>query len=440
MEEKAKSIVINQKIEYSISSKLDFPMPDMWKVRQKFDTSHVTYPYEETIRTLKRLHMPDLTGKRVGITAGSRQIANFAQILRAVAAFLRSREAQPFIIPAMGSHGNATAEGQLSMLEQLGITEKELGIPIISEMDVVVVGAYEDGSSFVCAKTAVEADYVVVCGRIKAHTSIKAPIESGLCKMMTVGLGKHQGATNFHRHGYPNLAALLPQGARACMSGIHVLCGLAMVENAYDETLIIEAIEPERIIQRERELLAISKCKMPRFFLDQIDVLIVERFGKDISGAGMDPNITGRDITPLPMTAPVPIGTIVMLGLTQAAKGNAAGIGGVEITTRKVIESMDLFPTYTNVFTNGAFLAAKLPVILNDDEEAIRMAIACAPKESVDQVKIVRIRDTLHMSEIDVSENCLEMMQKTGNVEVLGPSPMRFNQDKELIMDSWSSG
>lgn len=300
-------------------------------------------------------------------------------------------------------------------------------------MDVVKIGEILCGYPIYCDRKAMEADGIVVCGRIKPHTSIKGTVESGLCKMMVVGLGKHSGATCFHRQGYHKLAELLPRGAKLFLEKANILFGLGIIENAFDSTLRVEAITPEGIIEREVELLEEAKQNMPQFLLDEIDVLIIQRIGKDISGAGMDPNITGRTITPLSMKVPIPIKCIVALDITDASKGNATGIGGVDITTRHLIKKIDFKAMYTNVMTSGALAAAKLPIILNSDEEAIRAAIRCAPREKIEDVKIVYIQDTLHMTEIDISNNYFPLLSNNNNLEFVGESELKFNEYGSLI-------
>lgn len=420
-------------INVSIEGGLEFSLPRMLRIRQHFDANKVVNPVLETQMALKALKLPDLSGKRIGITVGSRKLANLTAVLTGVKQFLLERGAHPFLIPAMGSHGGATAQGQVALLSSLGITEATVGMPIISSMETEQIGTLPNGFPVWCSKTALESDGVIVCGRVKPHTSIRGPIESGLCKMMVVGLGKHRGATEFHRQGYHYLAQLLPQAGQVHLDNGKILCGLALVENAFDQTARIEGIGVENFVAQEAKLLKLAREKMPRFFLDEIDVLVVRRFGKDISGAGMDPNITGRTITPLPMTAPVPIGTIVALDLTQASHGNATGIGGADITTQRVIQQIDFAPTYTNILTSGAFPAARLPVILKDDNQAVHAAVRCAPRSRVEEVKLVCIQDTLHMTEFLVSENYKSLLERDPRVEILGSETLNFDRNGRLI-------
>lgn len=412
--------------------------PVMVPIRQRFASDRLADPGMTARQAIASLRLGRLDGKRIAITAGSRRIANLPEILRETGRALRELGAIPFIVPAMGSHGGATAGGQAEMLYKLGITEQQTEMPCVSSMEAVQIGETAGGCAIFCDKSAMESDGIVVCARVKPHTSINAEIESGLCKMMVVGLGKHRGATAFHRQGYHKLAEILPQGADLYLKKAPLLCGLGIVENAYDETMHIEAVRPDDLICVEKRLLAMAKANMPRFLLDEIDVLVVGRVGKDISGAGMDPNITGRPVSPLPARAEVPVHCIVVLDLTKVSHGNATGIGAADITTRQLIEKIDLGATYTNVLTSGALGAARLPVILNNDRQAVLSAMRCAARTSIDQVRVVQILDTLHMTDIAVSENYLPQLQGRSEIEIAGVgTPMHFDADGRLQWGSY---
>ncbi|WP_294149032.1 lactate racemase domain-containing protein [uncultured Clostridium sp.] len=421
-------------IPFKIQGDMEDCLPPMIRVRQNFSGRRIRDVERETLDTLRRLPLENIEDKRIAITAGSRRIANLPEILRILGGFLCSRGARPFIVPAMGSHGEATADGQAEVLKQLGITEESTGMEIISDMETVCLGITDGGCRIYCGKTAAEADGIVVCGRIKPHTSISGIIESGLCKMMVVGLGKHKGAAEFHRQGYSSLAEILPEGGRLFLRKAPVLFGLGIVENACDETMEIEAMMPGRLLEREAALLQLARRNMPRFLVDEIDVLIVDQLGKDISGGGMDPNITGRAITPLPRFPTVPVHCIVVLGITVPSHGNANGIGAADLTTCRVAESINFNAMYTNILTSGAYMAAKLPVILKDDETAIRAAACCTPKRGKKYVKMVHIRDTLHLSEIEISDNYLEEIKNEARIEVLSaPEQLKFDGEGRIV-------
>lgn len=421
-------------IHFSTQKNLDEIDPVMYRVRQKFSSACCLNPEKQTWKTLQSLSLPDLAGKRIGITAGSRKIANLPCILRTAGEFLRQRGAHPFVIPAMGSHGGATAEGQAHLLCDLGITEQSTGMPIVSSMQTRQISALRDGTPLYCSLTALQADGLVICGRIKPHTSIRGSLESGLVKMMVVGLGKHAGATAFHQHGYPALAATLEEAGPLLLRQLPVLCGLGIVENAFDETLHIEAVLPEQMIAREQELLQLARQNMPRFLLPQIDVLVVDQIGKDISGAGMDPNITGRAISPLPIIPQCPIAMLAVLSLTPASHGNASGLGAADITTIRTAEQIDWSVTYTNALTSSALSGAKLPVVLNNDREAIHAAISCIPQKSWREVYVAHILDTLHMTELYLSESYLPLLKESNDLEAIGQGEhFRFDTEGNLV-------
>lgn len=423
-------------ISFKIQGEIEDCLPPMIRIRQNFSGRRIREVEKAALDTLRRLPLGNVEGKRIAITAGSRRIANFPEILRILGGFLYSLGARPFIVPAMGSHGEATADGQAEVLKNLGITEESTGMEIISDMETVCLGITDGGCRIYCGKTAAEADGIVVCGRIKPHTSINGAIESGLCKMMVVGLGKHKGAAEFHSQGYSRLAKILPEGGRLFLRKAPVLFGLGIVENACDETMEIEAMMPGRLLEREAALLNLARQNMPRFLVDEIDVLIVDQLGKDISGGGMDPNITGRAITPLPRIPDVPVHCIVVLDITGPSHGNANGIGAADLTTCRVAESINFNAMYTNILTSGAFMAAKLPIILKDDETAIRAAACCTPKSGKKYVKMVHIRDTLHLSEIEVSDNYLGEIKNEGRIEILSaPKRLRFDREGRIISD-----
>ena len=258
-----------------------------------------------------------------------------------------------------------------------------------------------------------------MCHRIKPHTSISGEVESGLCKIMTVGLGNHKGACAFHHNGFSYLSEALLETARVFLRSQKILFGIGIVENAYERTMKIEAILPDNLVSKEKELLKLAKENMPRLLMDEVDVLIVERMGKDISGAGMDPNITGRPVTPMPRKTNLHVQTLVVLDLTPASHGNATGIGAADITTRRMLNKINFTDLYTNVLTSGATMAARLPVIVNDDEEAVRVAIRVAHRQHLEDVKVVRIENTLNLSEIMVSENFLPLLEGDKRFKIL---------------------
>ena len=315
-------------------------------------------------------------GFRVAITAGSRGIQNIALIVGTMVKELQSLGAQPFIVPAMGSHGGATAEGQREVLAEYGITEESMGCPILSDMEPVCIGNTPSGVPAYMDRNAYHADAVIVAARVKPHTSFRAPIESGLCKMMAVGLGKQRGAEAIHRFG---LGPVIAEIAQLTLATGKVALGLAIVENAAEETCHIEAVPPERILERDRKLLLLASSLLPRIPFDPLDVLIVDWMGKNFSGTGMDTNIIGLWRRIEGVKKKPYFKRLVVLNLTPESGGNAVAIGLADFTTRKLFKQIDFKKTYINALTANAPHVAKIPIILDNDREAIEVAIKFLP-------------------------------------------------------------
>ncbi|MGQ9676691.1 MAG: lactate racemase domain-containing protein [Chloroflexota bacterium] len=407
-------------------------LPRMVKIRQVFPTDQiddVESAIAEQMATvgLARRIKP---GARVAITAGSRGIAHIARIIRAVAAELKGVGARPFVVPAMGSHGGATAEGQIEILTSYGITEEYVGAPVVSSMDTVILGTTPSGAVVHMDKNAYSADATVVIARVKAHTAFKAPIESGLCKMIAVGLGKHVGAQEMHRH---NLGESVPQAATLAIDKANIALGLGIAENAYDQPYRIVAVPPDRFLEADAELLRLSNSLLPRVPFDRLDLLIIDWMGKNFSGSGMDMNIIGmwRRIG----GERIPdFRRIAVLALTPDSHGNATGIGAADFTTRRLVDAIDLKKTYMNCLTAGAPELAKLPMTLESDREAIETALRTilltAPP------RIARIRNTLHLEELLISENLLPEAQAMPHVQVVGePEPLDFDETGNLRLE-----
>ena len=371
-------------------------------------------------------------GMRIAITAGSRGIANIALIIKTIVDFIISREAYPFIVPAMGSHGGATAEGQTRVLESYGITEEYLGCPICSSMDVKLIGVTEEGYKVYCDKIAAEADGIIVTCRIKPHTAFSGPIESGIMKMLTIGLGNHIGAATCHEIGYKHFSYLIPLFGRMIMDNTPVLFAVAAVENAYDETYKIRAVLPEEVEAVEPLLLKEAKEMMPRLLIPNYDVLIVDKIGKDISGAGMDPYITGAFCTPYAGGVKRPQ-NIAVLDLTDETNGNSIGIGQADVTTKRLWQKTDLMEGYPNGIISRMLSTCKMPMILDNDKEAIQVCIFCSMDIDKTKPRIIRIKDTLHIEKIMVSEALLNEVVKDPRISVESELfDLSFNEDGNL--------
>lgn len=423
--------MIGDRIETNIAGGLDVPLPRMVHVRQKFDRPRLPSVTAAVVEQFKRpeVRAKVKPGMTIAVGCGSRGINNIAECTKQVIAELKALGAKPFIFPAMGSHGGATAEGQREVLEGYGITEATMGCPVRSQMDVVELGKLDGGMPVYMDKLAAAADGVVVICRVKPHTNFRAPIESGIVKMMTIGMGKIIGATTLHTDGMDKFGELLPDAARLIMSKKNFLIGVAMVENAADETAIIEAVPGEQVFEREPVLQAKAKSLMARLQFDEIDVLIVEKIGKNISGSGMDPNITGRncrftewDMKPL-------VKKIAILGLTPETHGNATGLGLADVITMRLYRDIDIAKTYANVITSTYLDGAGIPIIMNTDQEAIQLAVKTVVRVKPQDTKIVRVANTLEIMDIHVSEPLLPWVKANPSMfEIAGElEPFKFD-------------
>jgi len=399
-------------------------LPNVVRVRQGFDKTRLEDPCGAVSRNLQELLGGTLApGSRVAITAGSRGINNLVGMTRAAADAVKSKGGRPFIIPSMGSHGGATGEGQQSLLADLGISERTMGCPVVSSMEVEQIGRTPIGTPVYLDRNALRADGIVVINRIKPHTAFHGEIESGLCKMLAVGLGKHRGAQQMHAAG---LGAAIVETARVILAKAPVLAGVAVLENALDETAEIHVVPPGQFEETDRALLTRAWKVLPRVPLDPLDVLVVDEMGKNISGTGMDVNVVGigpRVGGKMEMGHPV-VSTLVVLGLTPETHGNANGVGLADITTRRLVGSIDYTSTYTNVLTTRLWSAGRLPVIMETDREAIETAVGEVPP---DQVRLVRIKNTLHLEELEISEALLPRAKEVGLTVVAGPRSLEFD-------------
>ncbi|HVK59343.1 MAG TPA: DUF2088 domain-containing protein [Candidatus Kapabacteria bacterium] len=350
-------------------------------------------------------------GASIAIACGSRGIANVDRIAKTVVEWVRAAGGKPFIIPAMGSHGGATAKGQAAVLEAYGINEQTMGCPIRSSMDVMELRP----DALFMDRHAWESDGVILINRIKPHTDFHGQFESGLVKMSVIGLGKEKQAIAMHAWGIIGLRDMIPQIARRVVEMGKILLGVGIVENAYDETAMIEAIAAKDFFAREPELLAIAKQNMPRLPVEDIDVLIVDQLGKNISGTGIDTNIIGRiRIDGQPEPSSPRIKSIVVSDLTPETHGNACGIGLADIVTRRLADKIDFKTTYTNIITSGFLERGKLPVVADTDRHAFEIALRAAGCREPENARVIRIRDTLHLSNILVSASVLSVMRNRG--------------------------
>jgi hypothetical protein len=427
--------MIGDRIEVNIAGGLDIPLPKMVPVKVTFDSPKLDSIDQTVAEQFKNPQIREKIkpGQTIAIGCGSRGIANIAEVAKAVVAEIRALGGNPFIFPAMASHGAATAEGQKQVLEGYGITEDYVGCPLRPTMEVEMVDTLKDGTRVFMDRYAYEAEGVVLISRIKPHTNFRAPIESGIVKMMTIGMGKIIGATELHYHGMDVFKELLPDAARAIVSKKPFLFGIGLVENAHDKLAIIEAVPAETLFDREPELLLRSRELMPKLLFDHIDVLVIDEMGKDISGAGFDPNVTGRNFRDCPWSGPPDIQKIVCLDLTEKTHGNATGLGAADVITMTLYQKMDLAPTYANIITSTYLDGAAIPMIMNTDADAVRLAVKTLRKIKPQDARIVHIKNTLELIDIEVSEPLMAQVEAHPNMQAGGEAAtFAFGPDGSL--------
>jgi hypothetical protein len=412
-------------------------LPQMAKVKQHFPDECLSDVSSSVKKSLIEAGITDLVkpGQRIAVSSGSRGISNIQSITRTVVDSVRKIGGKPFVLPAMGSHGGATSEGQKQVLASYGIDENSMECPIEATMDVVEVGNLSDGTPVLLNRLAFEADGVILVNRVKPHTSFRGRFESGLMKMMTIGLGSHQGATIAHSQGAEGLARLIPAWGKTILKKAPILMGLAIVENAYEQTLQVEALTADKFISREPHLLEIARRSMPQILCERIDVLIVDLIGKNISGTGMDTNIIGRMLLPGIKEPTVPgVSRIVALNLSNESHGNANGVGLADIITRRLFDKIDFEATYANVFTHTFLNRANIPVIMESDQKAIEAAVNIQRLNDSRQARIVRINNTLDIGEIFVSESLLpEVLSKPQVEQINELIPIKFDSSGVIM-------
>lgn len=362
---------------------------------------------------LSRIHK----GDRVAIAVGSRGIKNLRLIVETVITDVKKKGGIPYIVSAMGSHGNGTGEGQREVLCGYGITEKNLGVPVVTTTDVCLIGETEGGKKVYFDKAAMNADVIIPINRVKLHTDFVGDLQSGLCKMLVIGLGNQIGCSSIHEEDPEDFAELIEQAARLIIKNCPIGYGVAIIENAYDQTFYIEAVPAGGLVEREKELVKIAREKMPILMVPYIDILIVEEIGKNISGAGYDPNILGRSSVLKTFSLPVPvINKMIVLGVTRESHGNAIGIGLFDITTKEVFDHLDYGAMYANAVACRCIEDIKVPLIAADEDEAVRIAIKCIRGKKPEDIRIVKIKNTLELEYIQVSEPVLKDIENNQRV------------------------
>ena len=409
--------------------------PKMFRVRQKLEGPRLSDIPAAVRASIESLRLRDLvkSGQTVAITAGSRGIANIDRITRAVVDEVKSLGLTPFIVPAMGSHGGATAEGQSKVLEHYGVTESTMGCPVRSSMEVVEVGKTK-GTTVYCDKNAWEADHIAVVGRVNAHPDFSGEIESGLFKMMAIGLGKQHGAENYHRAGqHYSYAEIFPLVGRTVLDTGHILFGLGIVQNGYGETAAVKALLPRDFESGEKALLKDAKAWMARLPFEAIDLLIVDEMGKNISGAGMDPHVIGRPAIQKPAGKPT-VRHLFVRDLTPESEGNAIGIGFADLTTWRLVKQINYAAMYMNGITSSDTHDSKIPMAFDTDRDAIQTALHMNGLTPPAQARVVRIKNTLHLTELECSEALLaEVTVHDRLTPLTDPAAVRFDGSGNLL-------
>lgn len=400
----------------------EYALPKLYRAEQIFDRERL----EDVEKVLKsELSKEAAAGKiqpgmKVAVAVGSRGIRNLFLIVKTVIEDLKSRGAEPYIVSAMGSHGNGTEEGQREVLESYDITEEKLGVKVVTTVDVNRLGLTPSGKNVYFDKAAMEADAIIPINRVKLHTDFIGDLQSGLCKMLVIGLGNQIGCSSIHEEDPDEFAQIIEDAAHLILEKCPVAYGVAMIENAYDETCLIEAVPREVMIEREKELVKIARTKMPLLIPPKIDVLIVEEIGKNISGAGYDPNILGKSSVLKEFSLPVPeIKRMVLLGVTPQSHGNAIGIGLFDITIQAVFEQLDYEAMYANSVACRCIEDCRVPLVAADEDEAVRVAIKCVRNVKQSDLRIVKIKNTLELEYIQVSETVLNDIRHDKRIKVL---------------------
>ncbi|MDY4610549.1 MAG: lactate racemase domain-containing protein [Sphaerochaetaceae bacterium] len=416
------------------------PVPPLYRVRQLFDDTHIQDIEGAVRREVNAFPKIDcVQGKTVAVGVGSRGISHLQLIVKTLITVLKEHGASVFIIPTMGSHGGAIAENQVSILNHFGITSEDVGVPIKSSMETVVIGETEDGVPVNMDKNAASADYTVTVARIKPHCSFRGKYESGMTKMCVIGLGKQHGADYCHFKGMAHMGENLEKIGKVFMEKSNLLFSLGLMENSLDQTCFIKPYGKETLMQEEPILLEKAKQMLPGIPFKDFDVLIIDEFGKNITGTGMDCNViqrfTSEHMIPKPFFK-----RLVVLNLTDASDGNAAGFGLADVSTQKAYQKMEFEKTYPNFLTARTVIGGRIPMIMDNDYDAIRTGIKTAPDVDYERLKIVHIKNTLCLSQMEISEALLEDARENPKIQIVSSSKERMNFDaKGDLISNWKA-
>ena len=384
-------------------------LPQIMKVKQVFDDTKLDNVEDNLNQKLiqKNIKSKIKPGMKIAITGGSRGISNYKELMKTVVSFVKDCGAIPFIVPAMGSHGGGTAEGQKNMLKKLGITKESVGCEIISSMDVVEVGRTSKNLPVYIDKNAVSADGIILLNRVKLHTSFRGKYESGLIKMMAIGLAKRKGADMTHSLRYENMAENLVDVGMVGLNNLNIICGVATIENGYNEVADVFVLQKDEILEEEPKILERSKHLMPRIYLDDIDVLIVNEIGKNISGTGVDTNIVGRFHTNAASGGPNTI-KLGFLDISEKSGGNGNGMGLADFVSKKFYDKVDFEATYINAITSTELNSVKMPLVLDDDKYVFKGCVKLCGVRNLEDLKLVIINNTKELDEVYMSKAAFE--------------------------------
>ena len=402
---------------------MERPLPKMYRVHQQFDETRLediagTVRREMCKPEIRALVKPDM---KIAVGVGSRGIRNLPVIVRGVLDGLKELGAKPFVISAMGSHGGGTEEGQREVLAGYGITEESMGVPIVTTVDTVFLGNCKNGRPVWFDRAAFEADLVVPINRVKLHTDFVGELQSGLCKMLVIGMGNQKGCSAVHDEPFDHFSDVLEETASLIMDKAPIGFGVAILENAYDQTYAVETVPAKGLIAREKELVKIARANMPYIMLDEADVIVCDEIGKDVSGAGFDPNILGRSSVLKQFVLHIPKYQRLVLGdITEVSHGNGIGVGLFDVITRKVADQLDYESMYANAIASNFLSDVKVPCTVDDMDTAIRVALKCCLGIDRENPRIIRIKNTLHLGEIEVSEALLDEVRKNPKLSLIG--------------------
>lgn len=413
------------------------------RVRQRFEASTVSGVAGQVRGEVEQLLASSSLdhGSRIGLTAGSRGINDAVEVYRAAVETVREAGHEPFLFAAMGSHGRGTAEGQRDLLQSLGVTEEKVGAPVLCSDEVVELGESGDplaGLPVYVAREAAEADGVIVVNRVKPHTSFHGTYESGLMKMLAVGMGRAKGAPMVHRLGWDSMIEAVLSISGAVLERLPVVGGLAIIENAREETALIKGLTSVEIPEEEKHLLDLARDYMPSLPVKHLDLCVVREMGKNYSGTGMDTNIIGRlRLQGMPEPAEPIIRYLAALDLSEASHGNATGVGLADFVAKRLVEKIDREATYLNCLTSGGPIRAAVPITLPDDKALFAAVWQALKPECLDQVRVAIIKDTLHLEQLWLSENLVGELEN-GKVETVGePFPLEFDAEGRILLNSW---